>query len=121
MYYELIKFPLRHEALNWEAREALLDIEGRPHLFLRIKLTGTGFPVVAQIPEVWVGDVFARKVMIDEDGRTVRAYFEKPLPKRGDLYFGHLGRAELHFGRFEPRRVVRLDRERLSADVVLRV
>jgi hypothetical protein len=120
MYFDLIKFPLQHESLKWEAREALLDVHGRPHLFLRIKLTGTRFPLIAQIPRVWVGQVFARLVTIDDDRRTARAYFDQPLPAEGDLYFGHVGKAELHFGRFELRRAVMLDRARLPKDVVLR-
>jgi hypothetical protein len=121
MYFDLIKFPIRHEALKWEAREALLDVDGRSHLFLRIKLTGTEFPVRAQIPQVWVGSVYARTVLIDEDRRAVRAYFERPLPKRGKLYFGHNGHAELDFGFYEPKRRGLLNRKRLSDDVILRV
>jgi hypothetical protein len=108
MYFDLIRFPIRHEALKWEAREAFLDIDGVPHLFIRIKLTGTAFPATAQIAQVWVGSVFAAKVIVDQDLRAVRAYFDKRLPRRRNLYFGHLGRAELDFGRFAPRRVVRL-------------
>ena len=73
MYYDLIKFPLEHENLKWEAREALLDVNGVPHLFLRIKLTGTEFPLISQIPQVWVGKTFAKHVLITEDRRTVRA------------------------------------------------
>jgi hypothetical protein len=121
MYFDLIQFPIRHEKLRWEAREALLDVEGRPNLFLRVKLTGTEFPVRAQIPHVWVGDVQARIVLIDEDRLTVRAYFEHPLPKRGHLYFGHKGKAELDFGEFEPKGHGRLDRKLLPNDVVMRI
>jgi len=121
MYFDLMKFPLRHEALTWEAREALLDVDGRPHLFLRVKLMGTEFPVMAQIPQVWVGRVFAKLALVDEDRQSVRAYFERPLPRQGRLYFGHLGQAELDFGRFESKRIVHLDRERLSDDIVVRI
>lgn len=121
MYFDLIKFPIRHEALKWEAREAVLDVAGRPHLFLRIKLTGTEFPVRALIPQVWVGDVYARTVLIDKDRRTVRAYFERPLPRRGELYFGHNGHPELDFGVYEPKLRGLLDRKLLADDVVLRI
>jgi hypothetical protein len=117
MYLDLIKYPLRHENLRWEAGEAVLEMDGRPNLFVRIKLTGTEFPVIAQIPQVWVGKVQARKVLVDEDHRTVRAYFDT-APGRGNLYFGHLGRPELDFGPFDARRVERLDRGRLPGDMV---
>jgi hypothetical protein len=121
MYFDLIQFPIRHENLRWEAREALLDVDGRSNLFLRIKLTGTKFPERAQIPHVWVGDAHARIVLIDEDRLAVRAYFEHPLPKSGHLYFGHAGHAELDFGEYQPKRHRLLDRKLLPRDVVLRV
>ena len=94
MYYDLIKFPLEHENLKWEAREALLDVNDVPHLFLRIKLTGTEFPLIAQIPQVWVGKTFAKHVLITEDHRTVCAYFDTPPTEGEEIYFGHLGKAE---------------------------
>jgi hypothetical protein len=58
--------------------------------------------------------------MIDDDGRTVRAYFDE-RPGSGNLYFGHLGQAELDFGPFDGRRLVRLDRSRLPREVVTRI
>ena len=119
MYYDLIKFPLEHENLKWEARESLLDIDSVPHLFLRIKLTGTEFPLIAQIPQVWVGETFARHVLITEDRRTVCAYFDVPPPEGGVIFFGHLRKAELRFGRYRPTSPVRLDRSRLPKNVVL--
>jgi hypothetical protein len=119
MYYDLIKFPLEHENLKWEARESLLDVNGVPHLFLRIKLTGTEFPLIAQIPQVWAGKTFAKHVLITEDRLTVRAYFDAPPPEGGEIYFGHLGKAELQFGPFRPTTLVRLDRSGLPKNVVL--
>jgi hypothetical protein len=119
VYYDLMKFPLEHENLRWEAGEGLLVVDGRPHLFLRVKLTGTRFPLVAQIPQVWVGNVFAKHVLIDEDGLTVRAYFDQPLPEGETLYFGHLAQAELSFGPFETRKITKLNRARLPKDAAI--
>lgn len=120
MYYELIKFPLEHEKLRLEARESLLDVNGVPHLFLRIKLTGTEFPLIAQIPQVWFGETFAKHVLITDDRRTVHAYFDALPPEGEDIYFGHLGKAELRFRSFMPAsRLVMLDRSRLPKNVVL--
>jgi hypothetical protein len=117
MYWELIKFPIEHEKLKWEAREALLDVDGRVHLFIRVKLTGTRFVQRALIPEVWVGKAHAKHVEIDEDGLSVRAYFDE-TPRAGTLYFGYLGQPELSFGKFEPKKVSVLDRERLPRGIV---
>jgi hypothetical protein len=119
MYCDLIKFPLEHENLKWEAREALLDVRGAPHLFLRIKLSGTQFPMLAQIPQVWIGKTPAKHVLIADDRRTVRAYFDTVPPEGGEIYFGHLDTAELRFGRFHPKAAVRLNRARLPKDTVL--
>lgn len=119
MYYDLIKFPLEHENLKWETREVLLDIHERTHLFLMIKLTGTEFPIIAQIPQVWVGDVFAKHVLIDKNRRIVRAYFDTQPPEGGTIYFGHLGKPELCFGKFDPANLVKLDRSRLPKNVIL--
>ena len=117
MYWELIKFPIEHEKLKWEAREALRELDGQVHLFVRVKLTGTRFVQRALIPQVWVGKVHAKHVEIDDDGLSVRAYFDK-APRSGILYFGYLGQPELRFGRFEPKKVSVLDRERLPRGTV---
>jgi len=112
MYWDLIKFPIEHEKLTWQAREALVDLDGRAHLFVRIKLTGTRFVHRAAIPQVWVGSVFAKHVRIDDHGLAVRAYFEE-VPPSGTLYFGYGDQAELSFGSFDPGKVSVLHRERL--------
>lgn len=118
MYYDLIKFPIKHENLKWEASEALLDIRGIPHLFSMIKLTGTKFPQRAQIAQVWVGRVHAKHVLMDENCLTVRAYFDAPLPKSGDIYFGVLGKAELKFEKFVSAKTKKLDRMRFPENTI---
>lgn len=120
MYFDLIKFPIAHKNLKWEAKEAVLDVFGVPHLFLMIKLTGTKFPHRAQIPQVWIGKVHAQHVLIDEDGLTVRAYFDHLLTSMtGSIYFGLKGRPELEFKRFTPTRILKLDRSRLPENIVV--
>lgn len=110
MYEDLIKFPIKHENLKWESSKTLLDIKEIPHFFLMIKLTGTKFPIRAQMTQVWVGDVYAQIVLIDKNGLTVRAYFDN-LPGEGyTIYFGHLGNAELEFRKFALSDVARLNR-----------
>jgi hypothetical protein len=118
MYNDLVKFPIRHEKLHWEAREALLDVHGIPHLFMRIKLSGTKFPLFAQAPDAWIGKIPARHVLVSEDQMSVRAYFSLPIPESGEIRFGHAGRAELEFGSFSQAGIVKLDRKRLPENVV---
>jgi hypothetical protein len=118
MYYDLIKFPIRHEKLQWEAREALLDVYGVPRLFLRIRLSGTAFPLLARRPQVWIGKTAAEKVMISDDRLAVRAYFSPPYPDSGEIFFGHRDVRELQFGCFSPAGLAKLDRERMPGNVV---
>lgn len=119
MYHDLINFPIRHKNLQWTASEALLDIKGEPHLFTMLKLTGTKFPLSAQIEQVWIGKVHAQHILFGEDGLVVKAYFDR-LPSEGDIYFGRVGHAELDFGKFEPSKVMKLDRGKLPKNVVIR-
>jgi hypothetical protein len=119
MYMDLITFPIWHEKLRWDAREALLDVHGVPHLFLRIQLSGTEFPLLAKTPQVWIGKTPAEHVLVSGDQMIVRAYFGLPCPDGGEIFFGHAGVHELGFGRFSPAGLASLDRERLPKNVVL--
>jgi hypothetical protein len=117
MYEDLLRFPIEHERLRWDAREVVRELADGPHLFVRLTLTGTRFALRALEPQVWVGMSYARFVDIAEDGLTVRAYFDE-TPPPGTVYFGYAQRPELAFGDFEPERVPRLDRTRLPRGVV---
>lgn len=120
MYWDLIRFPLEHEKLVWEARETLRDVEGGPRKFLRIKLRGTRFVQRALIPQVWIGRAYAEDVEVADDGLSVSAYFSAN-PRAGRLYFGYGGHPELAFGKFETSRVKRLNLRRISPELAMRL
>jgi hypothetical protein len=118
MFRDLIDFPIESNRLHWEARLVVRDIDQEPHLFLRLKLTGTYFPQRAQIPFVAVGKVRARLIIIPEDGLSVRAYFDEPLPLGGKIVFGYGPNALLRFSEpFNQEEVSMLDAKRLPTNI----
>ena len=109
------------ESMHWEAKEVVRDIDGKPHLLERITLTGPIFEHRALEPFVRVGEIQARIVDIDEDGRMVKAYFDQMLPDEQPIEFGYHGEGVLY--RFpvsyQSQVGARLDIKRLAKDVVI--
>lgn len=97
MFRNLIEFPIESERLNWEARQVVRDLYNEPHLFLRLKLTGTHFPQRAIEPFVLVGEVLSQFVLISEDGLSAHAYFDRWPPERGVVEFGYGKKVFLRF------------------------
>lgn len=115
MFTDLIDYPIETDRVDHETRQVLRDLDGTPHLFTRVKLTGTEFPHRALEPYVRVGDVESRFVEIDDDGTAARAYFDRPLPQGGTIEFGYDVEPPLLRlrGDVDPRATVTLDPERL--------
>ncbi len=110
--------------LPFEAREVVREIDKRPHLLVRIEISGGYFPHRAlepfiriisgkKVEESWFADV-------TEDNRGLAGYFATDLPRQGTLEFGYgsevLGRLKL---KFASNKVARLDRKRLPQDLVI--
>lgn len=117
MFLDLIDFPIESERLHWEARQVLRDLHQEPHLLIRVKLTGTFFPQRAEEPFVRVGEVRSRFVEIAEDGQSISAYFDEPVPPRGFVEFGYGDEVLLRVPRrFSLDAVRMLDPKRLPAN-----
>ena len=99
MFGDLIEFPIESERLNWEARQIVRDLYNEPHLFIRLKLTGTFFPQRALEPFVLVDKVRSRFVQISEDGLSAYAYFDQVPPETGRVEFGYGEEVLLRFPR----------------------
>ena len=104
--------------MTWTAKEVVRDLDQRPHLFIRLDVTGAYFPERALEPFVRVGRVRSRLVRIDPDGLGVRAYFDQPLPDAGAVEFGY-GEQVVHRvpQPFDPTVIARLDRTRLPQTI----
>lgn len=111
---DLIRLPDPREKVRADVREVVRDVRGKPHVFVRMKLTGWHFPHRAPEPFVAVGDVVSRKVVIDRAGLVAQAYFDAPLPaaERVSLGWGNIISVDFDIPVI-PDRIPRLDRKRL--------
>jgi hypothetical protein len=116
---ELIRLPDPRNAVRAELREVVRDRFGRPHVFLRIRLTGWHFPHRAPKPFVVIGDVVSHHVVIDRDGLGANAYFDRPLPRADRITFGYGRTIAWDFNLpIDPQRIPRLERPRLPNEAV---
>jgi hypothetical protein len=114
----LPRLPIREREFSWSAKEVVRDLEGRPHLFLRLSLTGPYFPYRALEPFARVGRVRSRLVRIVDDGRRALAYFDRKIPDTGTIEFGYGIQVVYRFPRkFERDEVELLERPRLPANL----
>ena len=114
MFQNLIKYPIESRLLKWDSKIVVRDHERKERLYLRLKLTGTTFPIFNTIPFVRVGKVKARFVRIGDDGLSVKAYFDTALPNDGAIEFGYDDQVLLRFPTaYHSQHVVRLDNSRL--------
>jgi hypothetical protein len=110
--------------LSWQGREAMKEIDDRPHLLVRIEISGAYFPHRAPEPFVKIvseGQAIASWFAeVSDDNHRLVGYFPTDLPQQGMVEFGYgsqvLGRLPVEF---ESGAVNRLDREQLPEDVVV--
>lgn len=118
MFENLLNYPIESPLLKWESKMVVRDQDDEPGLYLRVKLTGTTFPVFDSIPFVRLGVVRARFVDIAEDRQSVKAYFDAALPERGTFEFGYDDQALLRFpDPYYARLVARLEDARLPPNL----
>jgi hypothetical protein len=114
----------RLQSVDWRAQEVVKELNDRPHLLVRVEITGPRFPHRAAEPfvrilsddrvvaESWFAD-------ISEDNLRLLAYFPTDVPQGGIIEFGYgrdvMGRIQ---AAFESRVIQRLDRERLPKETV---
>jgi len=114
MFTDLIQFPIESEKLKWESKVVVRDVDKEPRLHIRLRLTGTRFPLFNTIPFVRVGRAITHHVEIAEDGLSAHAYFDQALPEDGVVEFGYDTQTLLRFPRrYASNVVVRLDQKRL--------
>jgi hypothetical protein len=115
----LIRLPDPRKDVRIEAREVVRDVFDKPHLFIRVQLTGWHFPHRAPEPFLVVGDAISRRVIIDRDGLVAHAYFDRPLPATQRVSFGY--GIVIHWDfevPIDPERIRRLERTRLPKGTV---
>lgn len=116
---ELIRLPDPRQKVRIEMHEVVRDIDGKPHVFIRVRLTGWHFPHRAPEPFLLIGDVVSRRVIIDRDESGANAYFDRPLPAAKRASFGYGNIIHVDFDLLvEPGHIARLERARLPAGIV---
>ncbi|MEA3075671.1 MAG: hypothetical protein QOF60_579 [Actinomycetota bacterium] len=115
---EIIRLPDPRRNVRAEVREVVHDVDERPHVFWRVRLTGWSFPHRGPEPFLLVGDAVSRFVVIAPDGSIADAYFDKPLPDAKRVSFGYGKIVSWDFDVAIAARVRRLDRARLPKGVV---
>jgi hypothetical protein len=115
---DILRQPDPRRNVRMDLREVLLELYSRPHVLMRMRITGWRFPHRAPEPFVVVGDVVSRLVRIAPDELTADAYFDQPIPPAKGFSFGYGRTVEWDFDvAVDTRGVERLDRARLAADV----
>lgn len=111
---ELIRLPDPRKNVRIEVREVVRDVFNKPHVFIRVRLTGWHFPYRALEPFVVIGETVSWTVIIRQDGLVADAYFDKPLPAATRISFGYGKVIHWDFDiPVHPQTIPRLDRSRL--------
>ena len=114
MFTDLLEFPIESPKLKWESKVVVREITEGPRLYIRLRLTGTKFPLFDTIPFVRIGGTVTHHIVIPDDGLTADAYFDKAPPEGGAVEFGYDVQTLLRFPqRYTGGVVKRLDEKRL--------
>jgi hypothetical protein len=111
---EIIRLPEPQRNVKAEIREVVRDVAQKPHVFLRVRLSGWYFPQRAPEPFLVIGKVVSNLVLIDQDQKAADAYFDVNLPAVKRVSFGYGKIVSWDFDvAIDPTRIDRLDRTRL--------
>jgi hypothetical protein len=116
---ELVRLPDPRKDVQAEVREVVREIFDKPHVLIRVRLTGWHFAHRAEEPFLAVGDAVSRRVLIARDGLTADAYFDKALPAAQRVSFGYGNTICWDFDiPVSPKKIARLDRALLQEGVI---
>jgi len=118
-FRDIVRLPDPRRSVRAELREVVAEVEGKPHLYHRLRLSGWHFEARAEEPFMLVGRVISRRVMISPDGLIASGYFAEPVPATRSVSFGYGHTVSWDFPIVvRPDRIRRLDRTRLG-DVIV--
>jgi hypothetical protein len=86
---EITRLPDPRKEVKIEIREVLQDVKEKPHLFIRVRISGWHFPERAPEPFLVIGKVVSKFVLIDREGTTADAYFDVKPPAEKRVSFGY--------------------------------
>lgn len=110
---DIIRVPDPRQNVRVELREVVRDIGEKPHVLIRLKLTGWHFEERSEEPFVLVGQTVSRFVRIEPDG-SASAYFDRPVSRAERVSFGYGQTIEFDFDvKLDPEQMPRLERAKL--------
>jgi len=86
---EIIRLPDPRNEVKVELREVVRDVKKKPHVFIRIRLSGWHFPERALEPFLVIGKDVSKFVLIDHEGTTADAYFDVRPSAAKRVSFGY--------------------------------
>jgi hypothetical protein len=118
-FREIVRAPDPYRAVRADLREVVAEVEGKPHLYHRLQLSGWHFEARAEEPFMLVGRVVSRRVIITPDGLVASGYFAGPIPQAKLVSFGYGRTIAWDFPlALRPDRIRRLDRVRLEGVII---
>ncbi len=116
---QIIRMPDPRKNVKAEIREVVRDVAEKPHVFIRVRLSGWHFPERAPEPFLVIGKAVSKFVLIDPEGTAADAYFDVMPPAAARLSFGYGNIVSWDFSiKVNPAAIERLDRERLPKGII---
>lgn len=108
---EIICLPDPRKAVKISTREVVREFENRPHVFVRVRLSGWHFPERAPEPFMVVGKTVSKFVLISGDGSIADGYFDTMPAAAKVVRFGYGKIISWDFtAAFKPTSITRLNR-----------
>jgi hypothetical protein len=118
-FEQIIRIPNLPMKVKADVREVVHDVANKPHVLLRVRLTGWHFPERAPEPFLVIGKIVSSFVRIGPEGTYADAYFDVRPPKARRVSFGYGNTISWDFDVVvDPERSPPLDRKRLPKGVV---
>jgi hypothetical protein len=116
---EITRLPDPRKDVKVEIREVVHDVHKKPHVFIRVRLSGWHFPERALEPFLVIGKTVSKFVLIAHEGTTADAYFDvRPqVAKRVSFGYGNVISWDFDVT-IEPKGIDPLDRARLPKGFV---
>ena len=106
--------PDPRKGVKVQIREVVRDMAKKPHVFIRVRLTGWHFPERALEPFLVIGKAVSKFVLIDHEGTTADAYFDLRPSAAKRVSFGYGKIISWDFDvTVDPANIDPLDRARL--------
>ena len=87
-FEDIVRLPDPRRSVKAEVREVIRDVQERPHVFVRVRLTGWHFPQRAPEPFLTIGRAVSAFVLIGREGTSADAYFDIRPPAAERVSFG---------------------------------